>query len=305
MFRKYCDMKHTHSSMQNSNAIRLLKERIDQKSIDDSFLVSFYHEYLPVPVYLPIVMTDKLIIARIRKNNKENGVFSKVSDVSYPPANKARADRANVLGEPIFYGTLLESMTDEQGVATSVEEAASDFFNFDVGESVILTLSLWKVTDSFYTCALPMPETFSKKHLLANEIYEKWSSKKQDFPEDETSLIEYVGKIMSEKGDEAIYKATAQFVKHVLSTHPDLKGVIYPSVKFNGQGVCAAILPSTVNKCMSCYETQMLLCSRKEGNITNSKTIATARVENIKSLNWTYLDAWSEEKVTAVINNSK
>lgn len=283
------------------NIIEILKERIDQNNIDDIFLNAYFNEHLRAPIYIPVVLTSEAHIVRMRKNEKD--IFYEVSDVTYPPAEKSRNDRANLQGEPMFYGVLIDSPTDIPDIMSSILESSPRIFNLDNFGEGIITESTWEISEEIYLFALPIKEGFNS-HPLSRIIFENWNEKKQQFPQEEVDLIEYMGELMSRKGDETTYKVTAHFVKQILSTHPDLKGVVYPSVQSQGEGICVAINPNFVDDMMQCVKTQMLYYSKQNEKSAEVRTVATSSVGDKGVFHWEYKEGVSEETVEEIINRN-
>lgn len=281
--------------------IDIIKERIEQNNIDATFLNAFFNEHLRAPIYMPIVLTTEAHIIRMRKN--KNDLFNNVSDVTYPPADYSRNDRANLQGDPMFYGVLIDSPTDIPDIMSSILESSPGIFNLDNFGEGIVTESTWAINENFYLYALPVKEGFNI-HPLSQIIYERWNEKKHKFPHEDVKIIEYMGELMSQKGDETIYKVTACFVKHILSTHPDLKGIIYPSVQSQGEGICVAINPNVVDDMMQCIKTQMLYYSKQDEKSAEVRTVAISSVGDNGFFHWEYKEGWSESMVKEIISRN-
>ena len=116
----------------SNNLIEILKGGIEQGSINDSFLTSFYNNYVISPIYIPLVMMGTIAkVIRTRTNNATDGIYNNVSQISYPPPEKAKNDRANLAGDPMFYGVLIDSSTDVEAVGTSLLESNPGVFGVE------------------------------------------------------------------------------------------------------------------------------------------------------------------------------
>lgn len=289
----------------SNTLIEIIKGLIEQGSVSDSFLTSLYNKYIVSPVYIPLVMMRNIAkVIRTRTNNKIEGIYYNVSQISYPPPEKARNDRANLAGDSMFYGVLIDSSTDVEAVGTSLLESNPGVFGVETEGCGIVTMGTWNVLDNFLLYSLPVKKEMSEKHSLAQMISDIWCSNKNRFSDNDISFMEYMGELMSESGNNIIYKVTANFVKYCLLTHPELKGIVYPSVQSQGEGMCAAIIPDAVNSNMRCIKSQMLYYSKTERIKASVETVATSSVLDDGTFNWNYKEGWSEEKVRGIINSN-
>lgn len=280
-------------------SIDFLKNIVSLNNVDEAIMMDFLRNYFPVEIHIPIGLDSLARIIRIRKNDLE--IYNSVDDITYPPAKNAKLNRANKLGTPMFYGTIVESPSDNNYFFTSMLESCSDMFEKDSKKEQIITMGTWNIIKPFHLFALPTINSSFQNDIIARGINNVWISKRKSFDYAEVELMEYIGKVFSMSGNNTIYTITSSIVNHILTINSSLKGVVYPSVKTNGNGICTAIFPTIADTCMKCVRAQMFYYIRNTEKDSTIYPVANSNVSG-KEIVWEYIDGWGKERVMNIIN---
>jgi len=203
------------------------------------------------------------VVYRSRPND-EKDYYDKISEISYPPAEKVtKFKRANKLEQPVFYcsdkrPTSYAELLYE--LAESVQE----------GDTLSITLSLWQLAIDLEVVLIINPTDtlqteYSLKHKNAVEGLLK------DLDEDTKTgtilLYEYFGKRFAEdaRNNTSVYIITSAFANTIISD--DVHGIMYPSVPLLEKGFNIAFSTKDVDD----SKIRLLMVERDTFTVTNTE----------------------------------
>jgi len=194
-----------------------------------------------------------LIRQRVNIKGKD---FSKVSDLSYPPAQCIKGyERANYPYQPMFYACCFPGDYGSDDVppprVVALMETSSFYRNISASGIERSTVSRWDLIKDLELVAMPFLADYSRACKLIREIKSGWNDVCGQFEvnRDGLELIMYmaseIGKNFSSNVE---YFKIANFVNYLLNINEKTKnvdGIIYPSVPAAGAGFNVAIKPES------------------------------------------------------------
>lgn len=247
------------------------------------------------PMLVPIAMNTFLYRAVPPKKgeNYHNKDFLK-----YHP--KPKLQRANLENQPTFYGMWLFDDTDFQNAnLTCASETSKSIRNYTNGKYTTgvdnYVLSQWLTQKELHLFAVVDPQIFnnSNNRLLINlqNTYKKYIQYLQNYKcASEISKIQELNTFFANKFAEKVnedeqdkYKLTAYLSNYLRNLHVHdsqnkeirIDGILYPSVRSEGKGVCVAISQNTVDenefKLNNCSD-RKLYCFNEKAFIAGSTT---------------------------------
>lgn len=192
--------------------------------------------------YMPASVMNKFDIFRTRKINLEYEDIEAVRTFAHPSPEYCKWNgRANVIGKPVFYG--------------SIDKFAS-LAEVDPEVGIEHFVSLWQIKNegfqfvSFFTDDLPENNTFSDyaKKFYNTLIYHYTN----EFPNQARQLKYLIDWINARfKNDVEPYTISSMIgymslYRHEIQKTPDFDAVLYPSAKTDWQGVNIAFRPGYV-----------------------------------------------------------
>lgn len=195
-------------------------------------------------------------VIRVRQHSQENQLFKYRKDLSYPPKEKVKLARANMDGQPMFYGAVFSNfcINDNPRLTCLFEtnrEVLDDTF---VGKKD-LTYSLWLNKREINLFVIPVFDSYPHPAKDFEWYYELWKELKKDdkINKEQIKVLKELSRHFSltgeKKEEENSYAYTADFTTHLFKTHPEIDGIIYPSarLKEEGIGVNVAIRPEVID----------------------------------------------------------
>lgn len=217
---------------------------------------------------------NKIIRTRINETCK---IFRKLSDISYPPVEYARLDRASLKGKPMFYGSVFTHKNETVYLPRIINlTETSNLFKDQYSEGKqLLTQSAWKNNRTLRLVVLPVSLNYTQPcdevQNMQMEFYKTADSIGICVSEEAI----FLGDLFASKNELNTYNMTAHFVDYVLNESNDadyFDGVIYPSVPGEGLGMNICIKPSLIDtgvvKCMGA-SLAMLIKDKMESKLTN------------------------------------
>lgn len=195
-------------------------------------------------------------VIRVRQHSQENQLFKYRKDLSYPPKEKVKLARANMDGQPMFYGAVFSNfcINDNPRLTCLLEtnkEVLDDTF---VGKKD-LTYSLWLNKREINLFVIPVFDSYPHPAKDFEWYYELWKELMKDdkINKEQIKVLKELSRHFSltgeKKEEENSYAYTADFTTHLFKTHPEIDGIIYPSVRLKeeGIGVNVAIRPEVID----------------------------------------------------------
>lgn len=168
--------------------------------------------------------------------------------------------RASFEGVPFFYGCIPEQVSariadpHDQCVIHTLYEV----FDFPAEESseemeeYYLTMGRFSLNATILCAAITHHPDFFEKNPLSKRLHKDFEDYCQQFPDRKKDFLDVAQYLSAEfakevpKGKEYEYKISAAFTR-VMTDH-GFDGVVYPSAKGKGEGLCIAINPSRIDK---------------------------------------------------------
>ena len=196
-----------------------------------------------------LIKGNKIIRTRV---NDECKIFTNISDISYPPNECARLDRASLKGKPMFYGSVFTHNNETIYLprVVNLTETSNFFKDHNSGGRQFITQSAWINNRTLNLAVLPISHTYKQpcdevRHMQ-KEIYE--TAKKIGIGVSDKAI--FLGDLFARKNELNTYQMTAHFVDYVLNESCDadyFDGVLYPSVPSEGIGMNLCIKPSLID----------------------------------------------------------
>lgn len=197
------------------------------------------------------------IVYRARLTNG-NEVFSKCSDLSFVPGDKnTKYQRASTPNNTMFYGSILPEIINAGELSEIRVVGAFECIPFlrntllD-GEQKI-TFGKWTVTKDIPLLAIVHHADFKNKSDYVREMkngFDAFIAKFPEMTERTTKIIGYLASEFAKKTTENDYDylITSLFTERMIEK--ELAGVLYPSVRTDGDGFNVAIHPKFVKSSM-------------------------------------------------------
>lgn len=234
------------------NAIDCKKENTDElysifRSVDE-------HSLPIVRVELPRSST----FVRQRPNPCI-GAYDSIQELRYPPYLVTGYGRANIPYNPMFYCCACSNSVSNKEtllLGTSLLET-SKFARDIMGNGIErLTASIWSCDRNLSLVAIPFSDTLKSPCSEICCVQKQWKSmlKNVEVSPDGLELIEYMSEEISRELKGYEYFKISNFVYWLLyhngkTCHAD--GIIYPSIKSQGECFNIALKPSVVDEAMS------------------------------------------------------
>lgn len=221
-------------------------QSVDLSKVSVAHLVELLRPVLEIYVSQPLEFERARSVFRAQKNDGQV-LFDEVKRLWTPPADKAKLNRANIDGQPVFYcNTESENAVFElrPGIGDIVTVLRADLIGNESPR--LVPLGIWELAKR-YGVAIGGESTDLLEEFFAND-------------DDSRCKIQLIGEFLIKEfsrvvpdGDEhrSLYKISAAIAQWCYGfSCPDrpVDGIIYPSVQSGGVGACIALLPASVNR---------------------------------------------------------
>lgn len=276
--------------MDKANHIFVIKQMLDNNSFNREQLLNILESFKDDIPLMPILLLKDQRVLRTRPN--EEDVFGFIHELSYPPAEFARTDRASLSGSPMFYATAFTKNVNKTLAyprIVSAIEAMSLLRTKKMGGIKCMTQSVWYVKSPIHLFAFP----FSNKYKRACEeigiLNDGWKSCVLNHHSKESiEFFTYIGDLMAETNASCLYDITATCVDYILA-HFNFDGIIYPSVPVEGQGLNICLKPSVVDDNIE-FADAVIEVIFKSGDQSRIETIGQAKKIDKNSFEWIITD---------------
>lgn len=277
--------------------LKAFSKDLSNHSYDEVYdLIKNGIKQIPIPL---AKIHKEAIIDRVREN-KGIKLFQHIDELGYIK-NQDVIDkyltyygRANCPHQVMFYGAL-ESYLIDKPRFTAIAETSPLFrdpkLNSHSGD--IFTLSRWETSDEFLVVEI----VFSKYALANNEAVQKsydrqlemleksgLEQKERDFHID---FLKFISEEFSKKvTDNENYKISAAYM-NIVMMHPDVRGIVYPSVQTDYFGINIVVPPKTVDEFINpkISSTFTLYKNESKSLITNGKYVCK-NIDPEEDLDW-------------------
>lgn len=232
--------------------IQAILNMLDSNTFQRGVLLDILESYGEDIALIPIKLFVHQKILRTRKN--EDGFFGYIHELSYPPKEYARTDRASIEGKPMFYASIFTKEVEESHAYPRIISALETIpllrAKGTSGQNLI-TQSVWMIDEEVHAYSFPLSSQYKR---ACSEIYmlnSDWDKVlKNEYSEDSIEFFSFIGDLMAKPNESCLYEITATSIDFILE-HFDFDGVLYPSVQAEGQGMNICIKPDVVDSKIS------------------------------------------------------
>lgn len=232
--------------------IQAILNMLDSNTFQRGVLLDILESYGEDIALIPIKLFVHQKILRTRKN--EDGVFGYIHELSYPPKEYARTDRASIEGKPMFYASIFTKEVEKSHAYPRIISALETIpllrAKGTSGQNLI-TQSVWMIDEEVHVYSFPLSSQYKR---ACSEIYmlnSDWDKVlKNEYSEDSIEFFSFIGDLMAKPNESCLYEITATCIDFILE-HYNFDGVLYPSVQVEGQGMNICIKPDVVDSKIS------------------------------------------------------
>lgn len=225
---------------------------LESNTFQREVLLDILESYGEDIALMPIKLFANQKILRTRKN--EDGFFGYIHELSYPPKEYARTDRASIEGKPMFYASIFTKEVEKSHAYPRIISALETIpllrAKGTSGQNLI-TQSVWMIDEEVHVYSFPLSSQYKR---ACSEIYmlnSDWDKVlKNEYSEDSIEFFSFIGDLMAKPNESCLYEITATSIDFILE-HFDFDGVLYPSVQAEGQGMNICIKPDVVDSKIS------------------------------------------------------
>lgn len=232
--------------------IQAVLNMLESNTFQQEVLLDILKSYDENIALMPIKLFANQKILRTRKN--EDGVFGYIHELSYPPKEYARTDRASIEGKPMFYASIFTKEVEKSHAYPRIISALETIpllrAKGTSGQNLI-TQSVWMIDEEVHVYSFPLSSQYKR---ACSEIYmlnSDWDKVlKNEYSEDSIEFFSFIGDLMAKPNESCLYEITATCIDFILE-HYNFDGVLYPSVQAEGQGMNICLKPDVVDSKIS------------------------------------------------------
>lgn len=232
--------------------IQAILNMLGSNTFQQEVLLDILKSYDENIALMPIKLFANQKILRTRKN--EDGFFGYIHELSYPPKEYARTDRASIEGKPMFYASIFTKEVEKSHAYPRIISALETIpllrAKGTSGQNLI-TQSVWMIDEEVHAYSFPLSSQYKR---ACSEIYmlnSDWDKVlKNEYSEDSIEFFSFIGDLMARPNESCLYEITATCIDFILE-HYNFDGVLYPSVQAEGQGMNICIKPDVVDSKIS------------------------------------------------------
>lgn len=228
--------------------VRVVKQMIEQNSFDKELLLNILRSFKDDVALIPVMLLKDQKVLRTRPNGDD--FFSYVYELSYPPAEYARTDRASLAGKPMFYASAFTKNANKTHAYPRIVSALETITLLrSKGATGVkcMTQSLWNVNDNIHMFAFPFSEKYKRACEEIGMLKSGWETLlRESYSKESIEFFTYIGDLMAEINTSCLYDVTATCVDYIL-THFKFEGVLYPSVPLEGEGINICLKTNVVD----------------------------------------------------------
>lgn len=232
--------------------IQAILNMLGSNTFQRGVLLDILESYGEDIALIPIKLFVHQKILRTRKN--EDGFFGYIHELSYPPKEYARTDRASIEGKPMFYASIFTKEVEKSHAYPRIISALETIpllrAKGTSGQNLI-TQSVWMIDEEVHVYSFPLSSQYKR---ACSEIYmlnSDWDKVlKNEYSEDSIEFFSFIGDLMAKPNESCLYEITATCIDFILE-HYNFDGVLYPSVQAEGQGMNICIKPDVVDSKIS------------------------------------------------------
>lgn len=232
--------------------IQAILNMLDSNTFQRGVLLDILESYGEDIALIPIKLFVHQKILRTRKN--EDGFFGYIHELSYPPKEYARTDRASIEGKPMFYASIFTKEVEKSHAYPRIISALETIpllrAKGTSGQNLI-TQSVWMIDEEVHVYSFPLSSQYKRACSEINMLNSDCKKVlKNEYSEDSIEFFSFIGDLMARPNESCLYEITATCIDFILE-HFDFDGVLYPSVQAEGQGMNICIKPDVVDSKIS------------------------------------------------------
>lgn len=225
---------------------------LDSNTFQRGVLLDILESYGEDIALIPIKLFVHQKILRTRKN--EDGFFGYIHELSYPPKEYARTDRASIEGKPMFYASIFTKEVEKSHAYPRIISALETIpllrAKGTSGQNLI-TQSVWMIDEEIHVYSFPLSSQYKRACSEINMLNSDCKKVlKNEYSEDSIEFFSFIGDLMARPNESCLYEITATCIDFILE-HYNFDGVLYPSVQAEGQGMNICIKPDVVDSKIS------------------------------------------------------
>lgn len=225
---------------------------LESNTFQKGVLLDILKSYGENIALMPIKLFANQKILRTRKN--EDDIFGYIHELSYPPKEYARTDRASIEGKPMFYASIFTKEVEKSHAYPRIISALETIpllrAKGTSGQNLI-TQSVWMIDEEVHVYSFPLSSQYKRACSEINMLNSDWDKVlKNEYSEDSIEFFSFIGDLMAKSNQSCLYEITATCIDFILE-HFDFDGVLYPSVQAEGQGMNICIKPDVVDSKIS------------------------------------------------------
>lgn len=226
----------------------MVQRMLETDNFDRELLMHILKSFGEDVAVIPIMLLAEQKVLRTRPNKDD--FFGYIHEMSYPPAEFARTDRASLEGKPMFYASVY---TKDAEITKALPRIVSALETIpllkDIGASgvKVMTQSVWMVNEPIHAFAFPFSNKYKRACSEIDMLNKGWGETlRMNYSNESIEFFTYIGDLMAQPQTSCLYDITATCVDYILSNF-NFEGVIYPSVPVEGEGMNICIKPVVVD----------------------------------------------------------
>lgn len=276
--------------MEVSHLILIIKQMLEHDSFDRDLLLNVLESFKDDIAVIPVLLLKNQKVLRTRPNRDD--FFNYIHELSYPPAEYARTDRASLVGKPMFYASAFTknaNTTHAYPRVVSALETMTLLRSKGAKGVKCMTQSVWNVNDSIHLFAFPFSDKYKRACEEIGMLKTEWEAiLRESYSEKSIEFFTYIGDLMAETNTSCLYDVTATCVDYIL-THFNFEGVLYPSVPLEGEGLNVCLKPRVVDDKIT-FARAATEVIHKNGDRSTIEVLGYARMINDKAFEWIITD---------------
>lgn len=240
---------------------------LESNTFQRGVLLDILESYGEDIALIPIKLFVHQKILRTRKN--EDDVFGYIHELSYPPKEHARTDRASIEGKPMFYASIFTKEVEKTHAYPRIISALETIpLLRDKGTNglTLITQSVWMIDEEVHVYSFPLSSQYKRACSEINMLNSDWEKVlKNEYTEDSIEFFSFIGDLMAKPNESCLYEITATCIDFILE-HYDFDGILYPSVQAEGQGINICIKTDVVESKISFAGAATEVIVRNGGN---------------------------------------
>lgn len=259
---------------------------LESNTFQRGVLLDILESYGEDIALMPIKLFAHQKILRTRKN--EDDVFGYIHELTYPPKEHARTDRASIEGKPMFYASIFTKEVEKTHAYPRLISALETIpLLRDKGTNGLnlITQSVWMIDEEVHVYSFPLSSQYKRACSEINILNSDWDKVlKNEYSEDSIEFFSFIGDLMAKPNESCLYEITAACIDFILE-HYDFDGVLYPSVQAAGQGINICIKPDVVDSKISfaCAATEVII---KNGDNSQIHILGNTHMITKDSFEW-------------------